>query len=144
MYKFNNRNSRKRCGICSKLRHKNTKLWTYLTPCSSVSEHVIAGWEKPPFRFAIQKSRRLHSPYITADVTVIETSQVQWKLLENTSTSKQLCWKCFSGKSLKVLRPILLSTKILRVSNTRNTACSFANDKLLNTFIFWCCCFLKT
>ena len=138
MFKVNNKD-RCRSGIF---------IVNFFTPCSSVSivnsDHVIVGWEKPPFRFAIQKSRRLHSPYITAALAVIETSQVQWKLLENTSVSKQLCWKCFSGKSLKVLRPILLSTKILRVSNTRNTACSFANDKLLNTFIFWCCCFLKT
>ena len=38
LLKVNNRNSKTRC-----------KLWTYFTPCSSVSivnfEHVIAGWE---------------------------------------------------------------------------------------------------
>ena len=44
MLKVNNRNNRRRCEICSKL----TILWTYFTPCFSVSivnfEHVIAGW----------------------------------------------------------------------------------------------------
>ena len=54
LLKVNNRNSRTRCGICSELtiktleRRQWRQLWTYFTPCSSVSivnfEHVIAGW----------------------------------------------------------------------------------------------------
>ena len=60
-FKLNNRNTRTRCEICSKLiiktperRHWRRcgvfiiKLWTYFTPCSSVSivdfEQVNAGW----------------------------------------------------------------------------------------------------
>ena len=45
MFKVDNRNTRTRCEICSKL----TVIQTYFTPCSSVSivnfEHVIADWE---------------------------------------------------------------------------------------------------
>ena len=48
----NNRNTRRRCEICSKLTIKTPERrhwrWTYFTPCSAVSiinfEHVIAGW----------------------------------------------------------------------------------------------------
>ena len=44
LLKVNNRNTRTRCEICSKLTIKTP----YFTPCSSVSivnfEHVIAGW----------------------------------------------------------------------------------------------------
>ena len=51
MFKVNNRNTRRRREICSKLTIKTTeqRYWTYLTPCSSASivniEHVIAGWD---------------------------------------------------------------------------------------------------
>ena len=49
LLKVNNRNTRTRCEICSKLTIKI--LWTYFIPCSSVSifnfEHVIAGWVCP-------------------------------------------------------------------------------------------------
>ena len=55
MFKVNNKNTRTRCEICSKLtvttpekRTLNIQLLTYFTPCSSVSiinfKHVIAGW----------------------------------------------------------------------------------------------------
>ena len=59
MFKVNNRNTRARCEICSKLTIKiperrhwtHFTLWTHFTPCCSVStvnfEHVIAGWEEP-------------------------------------------------------------------------------------------------
>ena len=47
MFKVNNRNSRKRCEICSNLTTKIPE--RRLTPCSSVFivnlEQVIAGWE---------------------------------------------------------------------------------------------------
>ena len=63
LLKVNNRNTKTRCEICSKLTIKNTRmtsiasfccfycsLWAYFTPCSSVStvnfEHVIAGWDE--------------------------------------------------------------------------------------------------
>ena len=46
MFKVNNRNTRTRCEICSKL--TICQLWTHFTPCSSVSivnfEQVNAGW----------------------------------------------------------------------------------------------------
>ena len=62
LLKINNRNTRIRCEICSKLTIKipERRQWrrsgvfiinfkTYFTPCSSVSivnfEHVIAGWD---------------------------------------------------------------------------------------------------
>ena len=65
LLKVNNKNTRTRCKICSKLtimtpeRRKwrcfgvfIVKLWTYFTPCSCVSivifEHVIAGWVQFP------------------------------------------------------------------------------------------------
>ena len=38
MFKVNNRNSGTMCEICSKLKIKTSeRLWTYFTPCSSVS-----------------------------------------------------------------------------------------------------------
>ena len=37
MFKVYNRNARTRCEICSKLTIKTPELWTYFTPCSSVS-----------------------------------------------------------------------------------------------------------
>ena len=52
MLKVNNRSTRTRCEICSKLtikipERRHWRLWTNFTPCSSVSivnfEHVIAG-----------------------------------------------------------------------------------------------------
>ena len=57
LLKVNNRYTRTKCEICSKLTIKMPlasfwylycQLWTYFTPCSSVSivnfEHVIVGW----------------------------------------------------------------------------------------------------
>ena len=48
MFKVNNRNTRARCGICSKLTIKTPER-RYLTPCSSDFminfEQVNAGWE---------------------------------------------------------------------------------------------------
>ena len=53
--KVNNRNTRTRCEICSKLtiktpERRHWQLWTYFTPCPSVSmadfEHVVFGWGK--------------------------------------------------------------------------------------------------
>ena len=55
LLKVNNRNSGTRCEICSKLTITSfwclyCSLWTYFTPCSSVSifnlEHVIADWDR--------------------------------------------------------------------------------------------------
>ena len=56
MFKVNNRNTRARCEICSKLTinipERRQRLWTYFTRCSSVPivnfEHVNTGcvWEK--------------------------------------------------------------------------------------------------
>ena len=54
LLKFNNRNTRARCEICSKLKIKTPVSFlltrTHFTPCSSVSivnfEQVIAGWVK--------------------------------------------------------------------------------------------------
>ena len=58
MFKVNNRNSRTRCEICSKLTIKTPEqpqwrlknLWTYFTPCPSVSivnfEQANAGWKR--------------------------------------------------------------------------------------------------
>ena len=47
MFKVNNRNTRTRCEICSKLSIKTPERH-HFTPCSTVSitnfEHVIAGW----------------------------------------------------------------------------------------------------
>ena len=49
-FEVNNRNTRTRCEICWKLTIKI--LWTYFTPCYSVSivnfEHVYASWVLPP------------------------------------------------------------------------------------------------
>ena len=61
LLKVNNRNTRTRCEICSKLiiKYQNNALasfrylycwlWTYFTPCSIVSivnfEHVFGGWD---------------------------------------------------------------------------------------------------
>ena len=53
MFKVNNRNTRARCEICSKLTinipERRQRLWTYFTRCSSVSivnfEHVNTGLE---------------------------------------------------------------------------------------------------
>ena len=51
MFKVNNRNTRTRCEICSKLAIKipERRQRPYFTPCSSVSivnfQHVNAGWE---------------------------------------------------------------------------------------------------
>ena len=47
MFKVNNRNTRTRCEICSKLTIKTPELWTYFTPCSSVSivNFVKAAWD---------------------------------------------------------------------------------------------------
>ena len=46
LLKFNNRNTRIRCKTCSQL---TIKLWTYCTPCYSISivnlEQVNAGWD---------------------------------------------------------------------------------------------------
>ena len=48
MFKVNNRNTRTRCEICSKLTIKTTERGTYSTPCSSVSivnfEQINADW----------------------------------------------------------------------------------------------------
>ena len=55
LHKVNNRNTRARCEVCSKLTIKQNdandvvlvSLWTYFTPYVSIVnfEHVIAGWE---------------------------------------------------------------------------------------------------
>ena len=49
LFKVNNRNTRKRCEICSKLTIETPEQRQYFTPYSSVSifnfEHVIAGWD---------------------------------------------------------------------------------------------------
>ena len=48
LLKVNNRNTRTRCEICSKLTINTPERRTYFTPCSSVSivnfEQVNAGW----------------------------------------------------------------------------------------------------
>ena len=49
MFKVNNRNTRTRYEICSKVNNKDiVNFWAYFTPCSSVSivnfEHLIPGW----------------------------------------------------------------------------------------------------
>ena len=78
MFKVNNRNTRARCEICSKLAIKIPErrlasfwylycyLLTYFTPCSSVYivnfEQVNAGWEwnsNNPFQF-FQPPKKLH------------------------------------------------------------------------------------
>ena len=55
MFNVNNRNTRTRCEICSKLTTKIPErrhgvVWTYFTPCSSDSivnfERVNAGWDR--------------------------------------------------------------------------------------------------
>ena len=58
MFKLNNRNTRTKCEICSRLTIKTPErpsfwclhcwLWTYFAPCSNVSivnlEHAVLGW----------------------------------------------------------------------------------------------------
>ena len=48
LLKVNNRNTRTRCEMCSKLTIKTFDIWTYFTPCSRVSivnfKHVNAGY----------------------------------------------------------------------------------------------------
>ena len=81
LFKVNNRNTRKRCEICSKLtiKHQNDELWTHFTPFSSVSfvdfEQVNISWVV----FMIQINDKKYLMY-RSGINLEINSLYQWKI----------------------------------------------------------------
>ena len=136
MFKVNNRNTRTRCEIYSKLTIKTPEqrlasfwylcyLWTYFTPCSSVSfvnvEHVIADWEYAcpkklqTFTLLISNFHGWqkegpepsgtdgHNPWRTQPLTADWITQSCWGL-----------WVSYKYKMIKIYQYLRLHMKIIR------------------------------
>ena len=116
MFKVNDRRTRARCEICSKLairipeRHHWRRsgifivnFWTYLTPCSSVSvvnfEQVNAGWQEIHFNYLF--------PYWLTSLTTCVFAYVLTYVLYyyNSIYNEMLLWSTtnFSKTAFRIL-----------------------------------------
>ena len=100
LLKVNNRNTRTRCEICSKLIIMTPSIWclycwllTYFTLCYSVSivsfEHVIAGWDKITKKYNEQEV--FYKKTVLKNFAIFIGKHLCWSLFFNKNAEFQAC-----------------------------------------------------